>query len=453
MVFGSGPGGAGFTDTLASADGGLLKTAFKSPDYVPGVRGWAIFKNGNVEFNSGVFRGTVTAGVFEGADFIINSQGAFFYNGTPAKGTLIIALAASSGTDDFGNNYGEGANFGVWSAVTGNQLQHFGIDNNGNTYLANNADATVVFGKSADGALLFYNSAGQATGNLVVSIAPASGTDAGNSYQSGFQFHAANGANIELTAISGVPFEFFSTGATEETTAANIQSLIDTPGASEVLRLFVVGPQIITHTAYVYMTLSGPAKDGSLAPGGSLFYNDGTTSHQLYSWGPNGAQAYSLHAGDINTYQVQRLSAIQLNDITINQTTFSQQILDTWNLGVGRYIIEGQIYVTPNQAAGFIELEFGGSTFMNSMRVYFSEEANGQNAATVFGNSFDSTGLVTAFHGSAFGAADRIVKISGGFNVGTAGSFGLFAACGVAAGDTYIVRANGSYLNLYPVGP
>ena len=41
---------------------------------------------------------------------------------------------------------------------------------------------------------------------------------------------------------------------------------------------------------YVYITLSGEAKDGSVPAGGELFWNDATTSHGLLGWGASGLQ-------------------------------------------------------------------------------------------------------------------------------------------------------------------
>jgi hypothetical protein len=75
---------------------------------VPGVSGWSINKDGTVEFNSGTFRGTVTAGQFIGTNFIINQSGIFFYSGTPALGNLILAIAPANGTDSFGNTFQQG---------------------------------------------------------------------------------------------------------------------------------------------------------------------------------------------------------------------------------------------------------------------------------------------------------------------------------------------------------
>lgn len=81
----------------------LLIQAIQSPNFITGVSGWRIAKDGSAEFNNLVIRGT-----FFGADFIVNSSGIFFYNGTPAAGNLLISLASSAGTDSFGNVYPQG---------------------------------------------------------------------------------------------------------------------------------------------------------------------------------------------------------------------------------------------------------------------------------------------------------------------------------------------------------
>jgi len=85
--------GAGFPDGFAGNQGAMLINELKSQNYNPGVSGWAIFRNGNVEFNNGTFRGTVTGGSFVGNDFIIDPTGMFFYNGIPTAGNLVISIA------------------------------------------------------------------------------------------------------------------------------------------------------------------------------------------------------------------------------------------------------------------------------------------------------------------------------------------------------------------------
>jgi hypothetical protein len=81
----------------------LRRAAIASPNYVPGVSGWTVNQDGSAEFNNLVIRG-----IFAGTNFEINSDGAFFYSGTPAAGNLIISLADAAGTDGLGNAYQAG---------------------------------------------------------------------------------------------------------------------------------------------------------------------------------------------------------------------------------------------------------------------------------------------------------------------------------------------------------
>jgi hypothetical protein len=67
----------------------LRVPAIQSPNFVTGVSGWAIFANGTAEFNSLDIN---PGGVFTGTDYIINENGAFFYNGAPALNTLVLSI-------------------------------------------------------------------------------------------------------------------------------------------------------------------------------------------------------------------------------------------------------------------------------------------------------------------------------------------------------------------------
>ena len=78
----------------------LRRQAIESPNYVPGVSGWTINQDGSAEFNNLTIRGT-----FNGTNFVINTNGAFFYSGTPALGTLAGSITNAAGTDSFGNTY------------------------------------------------------------------------------------------------------------------------------------------------------------------------------------------------------------------------------------------------------------------------------------------------------------------------------------------------------------
>lgn len=50
-----------FANSVVGGIGSLIRQAIQSPGFVSGSTGWSIFRNGSVEFNNGVFRGTLTA--------------------------------------------------------------------------------------------------------------------------------------------------------------------------------------------------------------------------------------------------------------------------------------------------------------------------------------------------------------------------------------------------------
>lgn len=117
----------GFNNPLTGENGSLIYQQIKSPNFsLSGEVGWAILKNGDAYFFNVVATGTITASEFIGTDFIIDSGGMFFYNGTPAAGNLILALAPAAGTDGFGNAYGAG--FSAGAPGTNEQIR-FGVFN------------------------------------------------------------------------------------------------------------------------------------------------------------------------------------------------------------------------------------------------------------------------------------------------------------------------------------
>lgn len=64
-----------FTNYMITKNGELTYLQIQSPDYVAGISGWIIRKDGSAEFNNLTIRGT-----FTGTDFVINSSGIFFYS-------------------------------------------------------------------------------------------------------------------------------------------------------------------------------------------------------------------------------------------------------------------------------------------------------------------------------------------------------------------------------------
>jgi hypothetical protein len=91
--------GQPFRNSILGGNGTLVRPQMRSPNYVPGVSGWIIRRDGSVEFNNGTFRGVIT------------NAGIFVYLGAPAFGTLKVVLSPTPGTDAFGNIYGPGLSF------------------------------------------------------------------------------------------------------------------------------------------------------------------------------------------------------------------------------------------------------------------------------------------------------------------------------------------------------
>jgi hypothetical protein len=236
-----------------------------------------------------VYAGIVDATTIMGASIVATgSSGDFLaYNGAPAKGSLIYALTGAAFTDSHGNVIpGPGANWGVWDATTGSIKNHFGIDGSGNTYLVDASNVTRVLGQSSTGAMLFYDS----TGALATSISPVAGTgfDAGVEIQGNgiLRIKGTSGQNLIAEILSGVPFLFFQSGASEEGQAANLQSLIENPGTGQNMIFNVRGPTGTTYPDYVYVNMNSSTKDGAFPAGGNLVYVDrsGTTTVPL-TWG------------------------------------------------------------------------------------------------------------------------------------------------------------------------
>src|SRR6266851_6720220 len=102
------PGGGSFFRGLTQANGQLVLPAIQSPNFLTGVSGWVIRKDGSAEFNNIVIRnGQIVSGT------------ALYYSGTglPAANTLVASISAAAGTDTPNNAYLAGVT--QYSAVGG----------------------------------------------------------------------------------------------------------------------------------------------------------------------------------------------------------------------------------------------------------------------------------------------------------------------------------------------
>lgn len=113
----------GFASPIIGGGGALQYPAIKSPNYVPGVSGWAIFKNGNAEFNGGTFRGTVSGAAFVGPDFLIDNAGIFLYSGAQAFVLANLQSVQMGGYVVEANEFGSGAAY----QLTGNTGSPYGF--------------------------------------------------------------------------------------------------------------------------------------------------------------------------------------------------------------------------------------------------------------------------------------------------------------------------------------
>lgn len=103
---------SGFRNYLTTKLGKLTVPQIQSPNFLAGISGWIIRKNGSAEFNNVVIRGGQ-----------IESGTALYYSGAPAAGNLVASIAAAAGTDSKGNAYlaGEavyGLHLGTWHAIS-----------------------------------------------------------------------------------------------------------------------------------------------------------------------------------------------------------------------------------------------------------------------------------------------------------------------------------------------
>lgn len=62
-----------FTNEVIGSNGVLIRNWLQSQNYVAGVSGWQITKDGNAEFNNGTFRGSIAVGPNPGPRFVVNN--------------------------------------------------------------------------------------------------------------------------------------------------------------------------------------------------------------------------------------------------------------------------------------------------------------------------------------------------------------------------------------------
>jgi hypothetical protein len=343
------PGGSSFFRGLTQGQGNLVLPSIQSPNFVTGVSGWIVRKDGSVEFNNGVFRGTVTAGSFIGTDFEITPLGAFFYSGTPALGNLIISIAPPGVTADrFGN------------VVKPNGIKVYGASNNGVFMGLSPANSTEVLFTSGNvnelvgAALASALSGAGATAFIAAAVEGPQITLAGHSDWVGVQFNSPNlggtsTANGELFYIDNAggfhqTAHWDSTGfnidqgpgnvqtdvtqrnattsaQTQITPSFSIPANIMVPGSSWELELFLAGNQNATTITTLEFFFQVNGNNTAITLPASFVTLNGAFR------GSAKLKVACKIAGPANT------AAIFINgEVTITQTTFAVANSNKWEV-------------------------------------------------------------------------------------------------------------------------
>lgn len=96
---------SGFSNPIVNAAGTLIRTLMKSANYVAGSLGWQITKDGNAEFNNGIFRGPLRITGSNGSQIVIDAGAGYptqyFYSidGTNYSQFSLINYASNSAAD------------------------------------------------------------------------------------------------------------------------------------------------------------------------------------------------------------------------------------------------------------------------------------------------------------------------------------------------------------------
>lgn len=175
----------GFNNQVVGGLSNLVRPAIQSPDYVSGVSGWSINKDGSAEFNNATFRGTVEIDSLSGALFV--------YDGTPGVGTLMLAIASQAGLDPYGNAY--------LSGIT--TLQTTSAYFTGTHWFRNQTDDEGLIQIGIDGTMLIEQQLSSGSGPLWFLC---------NDLSSGFKF--GNGApGLYYSEQFALPAQAINTGA------------------------------------------------------------------------------------------------------------------------------------------------------------------------------------------------------------------------------------------------
>jgi len=129
-----------FNNDIAGGNGSLVRNWLQSSNFVTGVSGWQIRKDGTAEFNNGTFRGSLQVGTAPGQRFIVN----------PGNGDVLDVYDASNHLIANIDSQGQYTNY---QFVAGSPLQHTQYGLQGLIYFSDvdSSDAIMEFTPSNAG--------------------------------------------------------------------------------------------------------------------------------------------------------------------------------------------------------------------------------------------------------------------------------------------------------------
>jgi hypothetical protein len=389
-------GGGGWGNPVVGGTA-LRIPAIQSPNFsLANGTGWAIFANGTAVF----FGLTITDGVITGPDYTINSDGAFFYSGTPALGNLLVSIASSGGTDGEGNVYRDG-----FSVYDGKAVVQLHINS---TVGAPALDMTTGVTSEAEHPSLYSF---------------ASNVGLANEYVTTWLIGPGSSFDNKQAAIALVSSA--ANGADE----ASGQLIYFEPTETQIAFWDALGIHV---NGSLYVTpISAPAAPGS---GAALFADAG-------------GNAQVVNSSDSNVYVLGRQVTRVTSTITINST--SPIVIVGATVSAQAYKVRMHIvYLGGGTAANSI-LSWDGSATVSNALGTLRHVRNSSNADTfvVAINQNSSFGPETF----PFNAGELMTyEFEGIVTFSVGGTFNVRGAEGTS-GDTWAVAIN-SYMELTPLG-
>lgn len=241
----------GFSDPIVGGQT-LIRRAIKSPDYIAGVSGWSINRDGTAEFSNALVRGDFATGVAGGGsayvtlDDTVDRSTISFWNAAGTNRAYINAPLS-------GSVPGLGMNTGTYSLSGTTSYSRLFLRGDGSTQLTTvrASDQTPLGGE-------FYTDSARAQ----IRYSPLGGAATG-----GFVGTFSNGANIEYqSAGSGLHgIKAGSTGVTSYGTFLSNIGWSAVPGASVDISEFRMdrwGPFVSVH---VFFTVTAAIAAGNIA--------------------------------------------------------------------------------------------------------------------------------------------------------------------------------------------